>query len=291
MYLTNRFFWIFGALTALFALAYPFGWLFPLAQMTLGVGVAVLLGDILLLFARKPRLVCERRLSQVFSLSDPNEVTIALENQGNIYLNTTITDELPVQFQRRDFEVKCALPPGQPYLAQHTLRPLSRGVYAFGNINLFVSTRIGLVERKLVFKQPQDVDVYPSIIQMKKYELRAMQHIAHETGIKKMRRIDHHRRQPGTTVALPDDWDAEQQPADAHLTPDELLQAAQRERGVQQALAELPAEQARVLRLSFFDEQPHSRIAQELGIPLGTVKSRIRLAAAQLRRLLERHQA
>ncbi|MBL7780380.1 MAG: DUF58 domain-containing protein [Saprospiraceae bacterium] len=191
MYLTNRFFWIFGALTALFALAYPFGWLFPLAQMTLGVGVAVLLGDILLLFARKPRLVCERRLSQVFSLSDPNEVTIALENQGNIYLNTTITDELPVQFQRRDFEVKCALPPGQPYLAQHTLRPLSRGVYAFGNINLFVSTRIGLVERKLVFKQPQDVDVYPSIIQMKKYELRAMQHIAHETGIKKMRRIGH----------------------------------------------------------------------------------------------------
>ena len=104
-------------------------------------------------------------------------------------------------------------------------------------------------------------------------------------------RIDHHRRQPGMAVALPDDWDAEQQPADAHLTPDELLQAAQRERGVQQALAELPAEQARVLRLSFFDEQPHSRIAQELGIPLGTVKSRIRLAAAQLRRLLERHQA
>ena len=104
-------------------------------------------------------------------------------------------------------------------------------------------------------------------------------------------RIDHHRRQPGTTVALPDDWDAEQQPADAHLAPDELLLAAQRERGVQQALAELPAEQARVLRLSFFDEQPHSRIAQELGIPLGTVKSRIRLASAQLRRLLERYQA
>ncbi|MCA0235074.1 MAG: DUF58 domain-containing protein [Bacteroidetes bacterium] len=191
MFLTNRFFWIFGALTALFALAYPFGWLFPLAQMTLGVGVAVWMGDLLLLYSRKPRVVCERRMSQVFSLSDPNEVTIALENQGNIYFNAVITDELPVQFQRRDFEVKCALPPGQPFLAQHAMRPLSRGVYSFGNINLFVSTRIGLVERKLVFKQPQDVDVYPSIIQMKKYELRAMQHIAHETGIKKMRRIGH----------------------------------------------------------------------------------------------------
>lgn len=100
-------------------------------------------------------------------------------------------------------------------------------------------------------------------------------------------RIDHHRRQAGMAVAAPDDWDAEQQPADAHLAPDELLHAWQRERGVQQALAELPAEQAQVLRLSFFDEQPHSRIAQELGIPLGTVKSRIRLAVNQLRRLLE----
>lgn len=104
-------------------------------------------------------------------------------------------------------------------------------------------------------------------------------------------RIDHHRRGAGGAVAAPDDWDPEQQPADAHLRPDELLLAAQRERGVQQALAELPPEQAQVLRLSFFDEHPHSRIAQDLGIPLGTVKSRIRLAVTQLRRILERYQA
>lgn len=103
-------------------------------------------------------------------------------------------------------------------------------------------------------------------------------------------RIDHHRRSAGAAGAAPDDWDAEQQPADAHLAPDALLHAAQRERGVQQALAELPPEQAKVLRLAFFDEHPHSRIAQDLGIPLGTVKSRIRLAATQLRRILQRHQ-
>jgi RNA polymerase sigma-70 factor (ECF subfamily) len=41
------------------------------------------------------------------------------------------------------------------------------------------------------------------------------------------------------------------------------------------------------LRLSFFDEQAHATIAQELGIPLGTVKSRIRLAVNQLRRALD----
>lgn len=102
-------------------------------------------------------------------------------------------------------------------------------------------------------------------------------------------RIDHQRRTAGVADEWPDDWDPELQPADAHLAPDELLHAARLERGVRQALAELPAEQAQVLRLSFFDEHPHGRIAQDLGIPLGTVKSRIRLAVAQLRRILDRY--
>ena len=104
-------------------------------------------------------------------------------------------------------------------------------------------------------------------------------------------RIDHYRRTAGGPVEAPDDWDPEQQPASAHLEPEELLHAAQRERGVHRALAALPTEQAHVLRLSFFDEHPHARIAQDLGIPLGTVKSRIRLAVMQLRRLLEGHSA
>lgn len=103
-------------------------------------------------------------------------------------------------------------------------------------------------------------------------------------------RIDHHRRSISGQGADPD-WDAEQQPADAHLAPEELLQAALRERDVRRALAGLPPEQAQVLRLSFFEEIPHARIAQELGIPLGTVKSRIRLAAAQLRKLLEQYRS
>jgi RNA polymerase sigma-70 factor (ECF subfamily) len=100
-------------------------------------------------------------------------------------------------------------------------------------------------------------------------------------------RIDHYRRQAGGSAEIPADWDPEQQPVEAHLTPDELLNSVQRERGLREALSELPPEQAEVLRLSFFDEHPHARIAQNLGIPLGTVKSRIRLAVSQLRRILD----
>lgn len=191
MYLTNRFFWLFGGIAALFALAYPFGLLFPMAQTVFVAALALVLTDVALLFWRKPKVVCDRQTNPVFSLSDPNPVWWSIGNRGPWQLNMTIADELPVQFQRRDFEIKLALRPGLQRTIEHKLTPLTRGVYSFGNVNVFVSTRLGLVERRLVLGQPRDVDVYPSIIQMKRYELRAMRHIAHETGIKKMRRIGH----------------------------------------------------------------------------------------------------
>jgi RNA polymerase sigma-70 factor (ECF subfamily) len=53
------------------------------------------------------------------------------------------------------------------------------------------------------------------------------------------------------------------------------------------ALATLPSEQREVVRLSFIQDMPHSQISETLGIPLGTVKSRLRLAYERLRPLLE----
>ena len=68
---------------------------------------------------------------------------------------------------------------------------------------------------------------------------------------------------------------------------DAVLGAAQYATHLRAALATLPAEQAAVIRLSFFDDRPHAEIERELGIPLGTVKSRLRLAMAKLRALLD----
>ena len=191
MYLTDRFFWLFGGVAALFALSYPFGLLFPLAQTAFVVAVAAVLTDVALLFLKKPGLQCTRETNPVFSLGDPNPVRLHMANTGRQWFHLSVIDELPVQFQRRDFKVELSLSPAEQRSIEHTLKPLTRGVYAFGNINVFVATRLGLAERRLVFEQAQDVAVYPSIIQMKRYELRAMRHIAHETGIKKMRRIGH----------------------------------------------------------------------------------------------------
>jgi RNA polymerase sigma factor (sigma-70 family) len=86
-------------------------------------------------------------------------------------------------------------------------------------------------------------------------------------------RVDHFRHQgPGMVEGL-----------DA----DEQWPGARRERSVREAMALLSPDQAQVLRLSFYEELPHARIAHDLGIPLGTVKSRVRLAVNHLRRLLD----
>jgi RNA polymerase sigma-70 factor (ECF subfamily) len=64
---------------------------------------------------------------------------------------------------------------------------------------------------------------------------------------------------------------------------DENLDWAKAEERLREALVMLPREQAHVIELSFLADKPHSAIAAELGLPLGTVKSRIRLAMVQLR--------
>ena len=62
--------------------------------------------------------------------------------------------------------------------------------------------------------------------------------------------------------------------------------AAQSEESVRKAMAQLSAEQLRVIELSFYEEKAHSEIAEQLQLPLGTVKSRVRLALGRLRSLL-----
>lgn len=55
---------------------------------------------------------------------------------------------------------------------------------------------------------------------------------------------------------------------------------------VERCVAELPEDQRRIIHLSFFSDLPHGEIARRLGLPLGTVKSRIRLAMGKLRNAL-----
>ena len=92
-------------------------------------------------------------------------------------------------------------------------------------------------------------------------------------------RIDRLRKEM-TWVELPEGR-AEQASEDA--TADEALDERERRERVQQALAALPADQHEVVSLSYVEGLSHSEIADRLGLPLGTVKSRMRLAYEKIR--------
>ena len=98
-------------------------------------------------------------------------------------------------------------------------------------------------------------------------------------------RIDRLRREsrPAAAAAA---FDPSDQP-DSPVSGEAAVMTAEREERVRSAIAMLSPEQADILRLSFFGDKPQSEIASELGIPLGTVKSRVRLALGRLRLILD----
>ncbi|WP_240655223.1 sigma-70 family RNA polymerase sigma factor [Rhodovarius crocodyli] len=104
--------------------------------------------------------------------------------------------------------------------------------------------------------------------------------------IARNRRLDAARRDQ-VRSRLRDHLDPAQLETSAPPVADTALDEAERGARLHQALRHLPADQLEVLRLSFFDERPHAEIERALGIPLGTVKSRLRLGMMRLRKLLD----
>lgn len=190
-YLTNRFFWSFGGLVLLFFLSFAFSFLFPIAQTLLVLAVIITLLDVSLLFNKKVVIQCRRKLPKILSLGDPNKIILDLENNSNLALQATIIEELPVQFQKRDFEIQQNLESGAAQTIEYNLTPVVRGEYEFGYTNIFLETFLGLIQRKIKGSEKTTIPVYPSIIQMREMQLKALSRLSYQEGIKKVRRLGH----------------------------------------------------------------------------------------------------
>lgn len=101
--------------------------------------------------------------------------------------------------------------------------------------------------------------------------------IARNRWIDTMRRDRSGELDPHDPMLLPDDPEP----------PDEAIDAARRAERVREALDALPEEQVELIRMAFYSGISHSAIAEQTGLPLGTVKSRLRLAFSKLRARLE----
>ncbi|MBL7861369.1 MAG: DUF58 domain-containing protein [Cyclobacteriaceae bacterium] len=191
LYLGNRLFLAIGGVVCVFIFTFVLGAGYNISKMLFVLLFAVLLTDLLLLFRVRRGLRGERMLADKLSNGDENEISIYLESFYTVPIWLRVFDEIPHQFQRRDLEFNLFMEPGTQHTIKYHLRPVKRGEYAFGSVNVLVSTRLGLVARRFRFSSDKVVPVYPSYIQMRKYELLAISHRLTATGIKKIRRIGH----------------------------------------------------------------------------------------------------
>ena len=131
----------------------------------------------------------DRTLSARFSNGDDNPISIRLESTFAFPLQVAVVDEIPFIFQRRDVCFKVSLPARGDAIVKYMLCPTQRGVYGFGRVRAFVSSPLGLVQRRFTCCESQDVKVYPSYLMLRQYELLAMSNNLTEMGIKRIRRI------------------------------------------------------------------------------------------------------
>ncbi|NNC83808.1 MAG: DUF58 domain-containing protein [Flavobacteriales bacterium] len=178
-----------GVIAFLFALSFNWGFLFPIAQGLTVLILALLLAEGLILYGGQIRLDAHRDVPQLLSLGDENPVRIHIQNHSAISVEIELVDELPVQLQERRFSKSIRIEENATETLAYHIRPTSRGVYAYGDLQLLVSGPIGLFRRRFTIPASMDCKVYPSIIQMKEFELKAFSRIATSEGVKKLRKM------------------------------------------------------------------------------------------------------
>lgn len=190
IYFQQRVFWAIFGIAGLFLFSFWIPQLYAVTWILLVLLLFAILLDTVILFS-KNGLSAQRILSEKFSNSDQNPVTIQIQNKYRFKIYLEIIDELPVQFQKRDFLKKTEVGSNSHAEFQYYVRPVERGEYFFGKLNLFVSNKLKLVKKRLIFDEDQMVKVYPSIIQMRKYDFLAIDKRLKQPGVKKIRRIGH----------------------------------------------------------------------------------------------------
>ena len=190
-YLHTLVYYISFGVAALFVASYFFTPLFTIAlAILLLLSVAVLI-DSLVLYGLKKGVLANRSLSDRFSNGENNKVVIQLVNNYQFSIYADVIDEMPYQFQERNWMERLKLESNTKKEIIYFLKPVERGLYRFGHIDVFVSSPLKLVQRRFVFNQEQKVKVYPSFVQMRRYQLLAVGNRLSQAGTKKVRRLGH----------------------------------------------------------------------------------------------------
>jgi len=191
LYLNNFFFYALLGIIGLFVFAFIFPNLYNAVWFVFLVLFTFLVLDFLILYVVKTGIEASRITPEKLSNGDLNPISINIKNHYTFPVSVKIIDEIPFQFQVRNFQILKTIKASAQKEAGYDLRPTERGEYFFGNLNVYVSSPLKLISRRFTFDKDKMVPTYPSYIQLRKYDLLAFSNNLFQYGIKKIRRIGH----------------------------------------------------------------------------------------------------
>ncbi len=191
IYIQPRFFYIGIISITLFALSYFIPSFFYLAPFLLATLFILFIVDFAIIFSHKKGITAQRILPDKLSNGDKNNIELIISNNYKIATRLEIIDEIPMQFQIRDFTIKKRVASKQKTHINYNLKPTQRGEYHFGYLNIYTTSFLNIISKRYVFNNKAMVPTYPSFKQLKKFELININKNTLQHGLKKVRRIGH----------------------------------------------------------------------------------------------------
>ncbi|CAM1370748.1 DUF58 domain-containing protein [Tenacibaculum xiamenense] len=191
LFLNNRLFYCLAIIAVLFVIGFFIPIFFNIAKISLFTISIIALIDIVLVYSVKSGFEVKRTLPERLSNGDDNKITLELKNNYGFNTHSTIIEELPYQFQKRNFTFKQLLKPKQEKLIHYDLHPVKRGEYHFGHINVYVSSPLQLATKKYILGIEKKLKCYPSFLRLNDFSIKAVSNDLTSQGNKKIRRIGH----------------------------------------------------------------------------------------------------
>ncbi|MDB4075960.1 DUF58 domain-containing protein [Crocinitomicaceae bacterium] len=189
IHLTRWFFALFSGVIILYIVAYSV----PAMEFIANVVLASLIGltaiDALLVFTSANPIVVTRDVNARLNLGDDNKVVLTVRNTTPQPINFSLIEGYPVEMQDRKTVLKGTLLPEKEKVFEYQYDASQRGKFEFGDVFIIIRSMFFMASRGVTIPLKQDVHVYPSVLQMKKYELLVFQQQKTSSGIKKIRRL------------------------------------------------------------------------------------------------------
>jgi len=188
-YINPLFFNILLGIGGVFFISFFVKWMFGVAEVLLLLFLLVTVIDVFVLYYSKKGIETKRILPDRLSNGDDNSIRITLKNNYPIPVILNIIDEIPFQFQKRDFLIQVRLSETEEKEISYTLRPTVRGEYSFGKLNVYVKSPLRLISKRYISGENAMLATYPSFIQLRKYDMMAFSNTLLGMGLKRIRRI------------------------------------------------------------------------------------------------------